>query len=100
MCEPESLLHCYQRRRVSIKPHRVYMNELQLAFATSTSPYATTSTCVQVRELLTFYQFKGDEIPIIRGSALAAVNNTTPEIGKWQHDNANTESELRMSVTQ
>jgi translation elongation factor TU len=35
-----------------------------------------------VRELLSFYKFDGDAIPIIRGSALAAVNNTTPELGR------------------
>ncbi len=39
-------------------------------------------TNLQVRELLSFYQFKGDEIPIVRGSALAAVNGDKPEIGK------------------
>ena len=32
--------------------------------------------------MLSFYQFKGDDIPIVRGSALAAVNNEKPEIGR------------------
>ena len=33
-------------------------------------------------ELLTFYKFPGDEIPIIRGSALSALQGTNEEIGK------------------
>jgi elongation factor Tu len=39
-------------------------------------------TPFQVRELLTFYKFNGDEIPIVRGSALAAVQGDKPAIGK------------------
>jgi elongation factor Tu len=37
---------------------------------------------MEIRDLLTFYQFPGDKIPIIRGSALAAVNGDKPDIGK------------------
>lgn len=33
-------------------------------------------------ELLTFYKFPGDDIPIIRGSALSALQGTNEEIGK------------------
>ena len=33
-------------------------------------------------ELLSFYKFPGDEIPIIRGSALSALEGTNEEIGK------------------
>ena len=33
-------------------------------------------------ELLSFYQFPGDDIPIIRGSALAALQGTNDELGK------------------
>ena len=33
-------------------------------------------------ELLSFYKFPGDEIPIIRGSALCALQGTNEEIGK------------------
>lgn len=36
---------------------------------------------MEVRELLSFYKFPGDEIPIVRGSALHALNGTEPEIG-------------------
>jgi translation elongation factor EF-Tu-like GTPase len=33
-------------------------------------------------ELLSFYKFPGDDIPIVRGSALAALNGTNDELGK------------------
>ncbi len=35
-----------------------------------------------MRELLTFYEFPGDDIEIVPGSALAAINDTNVEIGK------------------
>ncbi|WP_340693288.1 elongation factor Tu [Hyphomonas sp.] len=37
---------------------------------------------MEVRELLNSYDFPGDDIPIIAGSALAAVEGRNPEIGK------------------
>jgi len=36
---------------------------------------------MEVRELLDFYDFPGDDIPIIRGSALAAAEGRDPELG-------------------
>lgn len=33
-------------------------------------------------ELLNFYKFPGDDIPIVRGSALSALQGTNEEIGK------------------
>jgi elongation factor Tu len=37
---------------------------------------------MELRELLSFYKFPGDEIPIVRGSALAALKGENPKIGK------------------
>jgi elongation factor Tu len=37
---------------------------------------------MEVRELLSKYDFPGDDTPIIRGSALHAMNGTNPEIGR------------------
>ncbi len=37
---------------------------------------------MEVRELLTSYEFPGDDIPIISGSALAALEGKNPEIGE------------------
>jgi len=36
---------------------------------------------MEVRELLTSYQFPGDDIPIVRGSALMALENKEPKLG-------------------
>jgi elongation factor Tu len=37
---------------------------------------------MELRELLSFYKFPGDDIPIIKGSALHALKGTEPAIGK------------------
>jgi len=37
---------------------------------------------LEVRELLSMYDYPGDDIPIIKGSALAALEDKNPEIGK------------------
>jgi elongation factor Tu len=37
---------------------------------------------MEIRELLSSYDFPGDDIPIVAGSALAAVENRNPEIGR------------------
>ena len=37
---------------------------------------------MEVRELLSSYEFPGDDIPIIKGSALAALEGRDPEIGE------------------
>ena len=37
---------------------------------------------MEIRDLLSSYQFPGDDIPIIRGSALAALEGRDPAIGK------------------
>ncbi len=37
---------------------------------------------MEVRELLSSYEFPGDDIPIVAGSALAALEGKTPEIGE------------------
>lgn len=37
---------------------------------------------MEVRELLSSYEFPGDDIPIVKGSALAAVEGRDPEIGE------------------
>ncbi|KAG2322452.1 hypothetical protein Bca52824_015665 [Brassica carinata] len=37
---------------------------------------------MELRELLSFYKLPGDDIPIIRGSALSALQGTNDEIGR------------------
>ena len=37
---------------------------------------------MEIRELLTEMGFDGDNVPVVKGSALAAVEDKTPEIGR------------------
>ncbi|MEW5315713.1 MAG: hypothetical protein WDW38_007121 [Sanguina aurantia] len=37
---------------------------------------------MEVRDLLNFYKFPGDDVPIIRGSALCALKGDLPEMGR------------------
>lgn len=37
---------------------------------------------MEIKDLLEFYKFPSSDIPFIRGSALAALNNTDPKLGK------------------
>uniref|UniRef100_A0A7S1Y577 Elongation factor Tu, chloroplastic n=1 Tax=Grammatophora oceanica TaxID=210454 RepID=A0A7S1Y577_9STRA len=37
---------------------------------------------MEIRELLSFYDYDGDEVPIVRGSALAAAEGKNPELGE------------------
>lgn len=37
---------------------------------------------MEVRELLSFYKFPGDDIPVVRGSALCALNGEKPALGR------------------
>src|SRR5437763_10123121 len=37
---------------------------------------------LEVRELLSKYDFPGDDIPVVKGSALAALEDKNPELGK------------------
>ena len=37
---------------------------------------------MEIRELLNEYEFPGDDIPIVKGSALAALEGTDDETGK------------------
>src|ERR671939_578881 len=43
---------------------------------------ATAQVELEVRELLSSYDFPGDDIPIVKGSALAALEGRDPEIGQ------------------
>ena len=37
---------------------------------------------MEIQELLEFYAFPGEETPIVRGSALCALNGDKPELGR------------------
>ena len=70
--------HILLARQVNVPAIVVYMNKVDLV----DDPELLDLVELELRELLTKYEFPGDEIPIIRGSARCAMENTKPEIGK------------------
>jgi elongation factor Tu len=74
---PQTREHILLARQVGVPALVVFMNKVDMV----DDPELLDLVEMEVRELLTSYQFPGDDIPIIRGSALAALEGKTPEIG-------------------
>ncbi len=70
--------HILLARQVNVPAIVVYLNKVDLV----DDPELLDLVELELRELLTKYEFPGDEIPIIRGSARCAMEGTNPEIGK------------------
>ncbi len=66
---PQTREHILLARQVNVPAMVVYMNKTDLV----DDPELLDLVEVEIRELLTKYKFPGDEIPIIRGSALKAL---------------------------
>jgi elongation factor Tu len=75
---PQTREHILLARQVGVPALVVFMNKVDMV----DDPELLDLVEMEVRELLSSYQFPGDTIPIIRGSALAALEGKTPEIGK------------------
>jgi elongation factor Tu len=75
---PQTREHILLARQVGVPALVVFMNKVDMV----DDPELLDLVEMEVRELLSTYKFPGDDIPIIRGSALAALNGTTPEIGR------------------
>src|ERR1700674_776874 len=56
----------------------VYMNKVDMV----DDPELLELVELEVRELLSKYDFPGDDIPVVKGSALAALEGKNPELGK------------------
>src|SRR5213594_69404 len=67
---PQTREHILLARQVGVPYIVVFMNKLDAV----DDPELLDLVELEVRELLTFYEFPGEEIPIIRGSALQALN--------------------------
>ena len=67
---PQTREHILLARQVGVPRIVVYLNKVDMV----DDPELIELVELEVRELLTKYEFPGDEIPIIRGSALAAMN--------------------------
>src|SRR5690554_3464830 len=75
---PQTREHILLARQVGVPALVVFMNKVDMV----DDPELLDLVELEVRELLTSYQFPGDEIPVIRGSALAALEGRDEEIGK------------------
>ncbi|HKQ03851.1 MAG TPA: elongation factor Tu, partial [Blastocatellia bacterium] len=67
---PQTREHILLARQVGVPAMVVFMNKVDAV----DDPELLDLVELEVRELLSSYQFPGDEIPIVRGSALGALN--------------------------
>ena len=74
---PQTREHILLARQVGVPALVVFMNKCDMVDDAELLDLVE----LEVRELLSKYQFPGDKIPIIRGSALAALEGKTPELG-------------------
>ncbi|MCS6986423.1 MAG: elongation factor Tu [Sphingomonadaceae bacterium] len=75
---PQTREHILLARQVGVPALVVFMNKVDMV----DDPEILELVELEVRELLSKYEFPGDEVPIIRGSALMALEDKRPEIGK------------------
>jgi elongation factor Tu len=75
---PQTREHILLARQVGVPALVVYMNKVDQVDDAELLELVE----MEVRELLSSYDFPGDDIPIIKGSALAAMEGRDPEIGE------------------
>jgi elongation factor Tu len=75
---PQTREHILLARQVGVPALVVFMNKCDMV----DDPELLDLVELEVRELLSSYQFPGDKIPVIRGSALMALEDKEPELGK------------------
>jgi elongation factor Tu len=75
---PQTREHILLARQVGVPALVVFMNKVDMVDDAELLDLVE----MEVRELLSSYQFPGDDIPIVKGSALAAVEGRNPEIGE------------------
>ncbi len=74
---PQTREHILLARQVGVPALVVFLNKMDMA-----DPDLVELVEMEVRELLSSYQFPGDDIPIVKGSALMALEDKQPEIGE------------------
>ena len=75
---PQTREHILLARQVGVPALVVFMNKVDQV----DDPELLELVEMEIRELLSSYDFPGDDIPIIAGSALAAMEGRDPEIGE------------------
>ncbi|ODS78654.1 MAG: translation elongation factor Tu [Cytophagaceae bacterium SCN 52-12] len=68
---PQTREHILLARQVGVPQLVVFMNKVDLV----DDPELLELVEMEIRELLSFYDFDGDNIPVIQGSALGGLNN-------------------------
>ena len=74
---PQTREHILLARQVGVPSLVVFLNKCDIA-----DPDLLELVELEVRELLSSYQFPGDDIPIIHGSAVCALEDKQPELGE------------------
>ena len=75
---PQTREHILLSRQVGVPALVVFLNKVDMVDDEELLELVE----MEVRELLSSYQFPGDDIPITKGSALAAVEGRDPKIGE------------------
>ncbi len=75
---PQTREHILLARQVGVPALVVFMNKVDMVDDAELLDLVE----LEVRELLSSYEFPGDTIPVIRGSALCALEDREPAIGK------------------
>jgi elongation factor Tu len=75
---PQTREHILLARQVGVPALVVFMNKVDMV----DDPELLDLVEMEVRELLSKYDFPGDKIPIIRGSALCALEDKDPKLGE------------------
>ena len=74
---PQTREHILLARQVGVPALVVYLNKVDMV----DDPELLELVELEVRELLSRYEFPGDDIPIVKGSALMALEGKSPEMG-------------------
>ena len=75
---PQTREHILLARQVGVPALVVFLNKVDMV----DDPELLELVEMEVRELLSSYQFPGDDIPIVKGSALMALEDKSPELGE------------------
>src|ERR1700726_1899244 len=75
---PQTREHILLARQVGVPALVVYLNKVDMV----DDPELLELVELEVRELLSKYEFPGDKIPVIKGSALCALEDRDPKLGK------------------
>jgi elongation factor Tu len=75
---PQTREHILLSRQVGVPRLVVFLNKCDVV----DDPELLELVEMEVRELLDFYKFDGQSVPIVRGSALMALNGSGEELGK------------------